>query len=425
MTRSTAAVKRATFVAILVSEFLNLLGAGMASIAVTLTVTTRTAEASTLAVLLAVRTFTSIFFAPFAGVIVDRFHQRHVLLGANGVLTLTVTALFFIVRANHVNFVLIGVVFVVQALADSVAQSLIVSVVRHLANDVDLVRSNSLVYLVQSVPQILAPAIGAWTYAVSGPDIVLGTSLTGLLLSFSLMVVLARGLPVVERGPWQSPFAHVAAGFRFIWSHRGLRRLQLSYSALNFFNGLSAAGLVAYVTRHAGSVGWGSYSAFGGVGLVSGALYMTLRKRPHRADVILPVAQATAAVAGRILLAVPGAHWLWYLGSFGRNAGLQLTGGPMTAIWQRQSPGDALGVVSGCRRLISQGAYPVAVIIGGVSYDWWTTAVSSDGMFFTVLGVAELAAISLWLFGPVRAVFVAADTPVGEQRTGKTDAKAA
>ncbi|WUD76007.1 MFS transporter [Streptomyces sp. NBC_00510] len=423
--RSTAAVKRAAFLTILVSEFLNLLGAGMASIAVTLTVTTKTGEAATLAVLLAVRTFTSVFFAPFAGVIVDRFHQRHVLLGSNAVLAATVAALFFIVRDDQIDFVLIGVVFVVQALADSVAQSLIVSVVRHLASDVDLVRSNSLVYLVQSVPQILAPAIGAWTYAVSGPDIVLGTSLTGLLLSFSLMAVPARRLPVVERGPRQSPFAHVAAGFRFIWAHRGLRRLQLSYSALNFFNGLSAAGLVAYVTRHAGSVGWGSYSAFGGAGLVSGALYMTLRKRPHRADVLLPVAQATAAVAGRILLVVPGAHWLWYLGSFGRNAGLQLTGGPMTAIWQRQSPGDALGVVSGCRRLISQGAYPVAVIIGGLSYDWWTTAVDSDGMFFTVLGVAELAAISLWLFGPVRAVFVAENTHVGEQPMGKTGAKVA
>ncbi|MFD8077003.1 hypothetical protein ACFV3E_30610 [Streptomyces sp. NPDC059718] len=179
------------------------------------------------------------------------------------------------------------------------------------------------------------------------------------------------------------------------------------------------------MTRHAGSVGWGSYSAFGGVGLVSGALYMTLRKRPHRADVLLPVAQATGAVVGHILLVVPGAHWLWYLGSFGRNAGLQLTGGPMTAIWQRQSPGDALGVVSGCRRLISQGAYPVAVLIGGLSYDWWTAAVDSDGMFFTVLGAAELAAVSLWLFGPVRAVFVAENTHVGEQPMGKTGAKVA
>jgi MFS family permease len=413
---TNAAGKRTTFLVVLVSEFLNLLGAGMSAIAVTLMVYARTEGATALAALLAVRTFTSIFFAPFAGLIVDRIRQRRVLLGSNAVLASTVAALFFMARSGRTDFALIAVVFVVQALADSVAQSLIVSVVRNLASDVELVRSNSLVYLVQSVPLILAPAFGAWLFAVTGPDVVLLAGLGGLLLSLCLLGVFARGLPAVEQRGRQSPFAHVASGFRFIWAHPGLRRLQLSYAALNFFNGLSAAGLVAYVTGHTGSVGWGVYSALGGIGLVAGALGMAVNKRPCRTEILLPVAQGAAAVVGRILLLVPGAHWLWYAGNLGRNAGLQITGGPMTAIWQRQSPGDVLGVVSGCRRLMSQAPYPFAMLIGGLCYDGWTKALGSGGMFFACLGIAELAAVSLWLFGPVRAVFVAENRPAGDRQ---------
>lgn len=410
---SPPSARRTTFLVILVSEFLNLLGSGMAAIAVTLLVYSRTHGAGTLAVLLAVRTFTGIFFSPFAGVIVDRFQQRHVLLASNALLTGTVAALFCMARFDRINFVLIALVLIVQALAGSVAQSLLINIVRHLAADADLVRSNSLVYLVQSVPQVLAPAAGAWVFSVTGPSAVLGASLCGLVLSLGLLTVFARGLPAREPVTWRSPFAHMATGFRFIWGNRGLRRLQLSYAAINFFNGLSAAGLVVYVTGHVGSRGWGLYSALGGVGLVGGALWMTVKKRAYRTDVLLPAAQGTAAVVGRVLLAVPGAHWLWLLGNVGRNGGIQVTGGPMTAIWQRQSPQDAMGVVSGCRRLISQGPYPLATLIGGFSYDWWTREFGGGGTFFVVLGLAELAMTSLWMFGPVRAVFRAENVPAG------------
>ncbi|RAG80674.1 hypothetical protein DN069_36885 [Streptacidiphilus pinicola] len=408
---TTTSTRKATFLVVLVCEFLNLLGSGMAAISVTLMVYARTGGASTLAVLLAVRTLTSIFFSPFAGVVVDRFRQKHVLLGSNTVLAATVLVLFLMARSGHVDFTLIGAVFVVQALADSVAQSVIVSVVRHLAADVELVRSNSLVYLVQSVPAVLAPALGSWLFAMTGPGAVLGSSLAGLALSISLMSLFARGLPVVAQGPWRSPFAHVATGFRFIWANRGLRSLQLSYGALNFFNGLSAAGLVAYVTGHAGSVGWGTYSACGGAGLLLGALVMTVNKRPYRTERLLPGAQGSAAVLGRLLLAVPGLHWLWFLGNLGRNAGLQITGGPMTAIWQRQSPDETLGVVSGCRRLLSQGPYPFAVLIGGFCYDWWNRSLGHPDLFFVCLGLAELTAVSLWLRAPIRTVFEAENAP--------------
>ncbi|GIH98196.1 MFS transporter [Planobispora takensis] len=413
----SSAAKRVTFLMVLLSEFVNLLGAGMAAITVTLMVYEETDGASTLATLLAVRMFTSIFFSPFAGVIVDRFSQRRVLLAANAVLGATVAALFWMAQAGRVDFALIAAVFVVQALADSVAQSLIVSIVRHLATDAELVRSNSLVYLVQSVPQVLAPAGGAWAYGVFGPGTVLGASVITLALSVSLMGVFARSLPVVDQGGGGTPYAHVMTGFRFIWGNCGLRRLQLSYSALNLFNGLSAGGLVAYVTGHASAAGWGLYSALGGVGLMAGALFMTVSRRPYRNEVLLPVSQGIAAVIGRILLVVPGLHWLWYFGSFGRNAMLQITGGPMTAIWQRQAPVESLGVVTGCRRLLSQGPYPFALAAGGFLYDWWAASgTQSEGMFFVYLGLAELAAISPWLWGPVREIFIAENTPAHQER---------
>src|SRR5699024_10260024 len=90
----------------------------------------------------------------------------------------------------------------------------------------------------------------------------------------------------------------------------------------------------------------------------------------------------------RVVPGLVAALPVWLVGSAARSGGAQLFNGPATAIWQEQVERHRQGSVFGARRLLGQGPYPLAVLLGGALGDVFANHL---GLFLVTLGCAEVA----------------------------------
>jgi MFS family permease len=111
-----------------------------------------------------------------------------------------------------------------------------------------------------------------------------------------------------------------------------------------------------------------------------------------RVNGITTLVESVPTVAGPILGAVP---LLWMLCAILRNTTAQLMNAPLTAIWQERIPRESQATIFGARRLLGQGLYPIAVLLGGFLADHVLTAEAGFGngdiIVLLLTGAGEIA----------------------------------
>ena len=99
------------------------------------------------------------------------------------------------------------------------------------------------------------------------------------------------------------------------------------------------------------------------------------------------------AVLGRLVVPlVLGSFLLVAVVSFVRNVCTQWVNTPLTALWQERIPRDMQASVFGARRFLGQGAYPLALLLGG----WWAGAGDLSALFIACAVAELLTAGYLW-----------------------------
>ncbi|MFD5425634.1 MFS transporter [Streptomyces sp. NPDC127084] len=362
------------FAAVWGGQLLSLTGSSAAAITIALTVYAETGSATDLVLITAVGTLTSIYLAPIAGTVADRFPRRIVLIFCNAALSTLSVLLALVMSSDSTSnalwlSVLLGLLFAAGILNAALSVTLAASV-RQLRPEADLTRINGVTSLIEAAPTLVGPVLGAAVYAAFSPSIVL------------LFDAATFGIPALlllkmrwDEHPSQAPergrrlFAGAAAGLRFVLGHPDLRRLQISYAAINFCNGLTAAVLTVYVLTASSATDANRNLAMvntaASVGLLLGsAVAVGLGRRVNRAILIGGSLLAAPAV-GRLGLALTAIPLVWAITHAVNSAALQVSNTSLTAIWQERVPPEQQASVFGARRLLGQGPYPVAVLLGG------------------------------------------------------------
>lgn len=388
------------FLVLWVTQAVSVLGSGAASFALGLVVFEQTGSTTSLALVTAVGMFGSIYLAPTAGAVSDHFGRRATALVCNAALagiSLGLAGLAAAGAADHFGPVLV-LVFAAAVLNAALSLTLTASV-REMRQDADLTRINGLTSLLERGPTVVAPAVGAVLYTTVDPAAVF--LLDGATFALGAVVAALVDWRSPPRRPGRSlrPFSGSAAGVRHIWADPALRHLQLTFLGINFFNGLSIAAVTAYVVESARgdgddpAVALGLTTTAAAVGLVAGSLLVLARG--HRWDRVTTVGAGVVlgAVLGRVGLVLTGVVAVWVAASFMRNLFVQAQNAPLTALWQEQIPAGIQGTVFGARRLLGQGLYPFAVLLGGVIADALGPlgAVTSSAVLVAAAAVAEAA----------------------------------
>src|SRR6266545_5562297 len=290
----------------------------------------------------AVSTVTAAFYLPWlltglvAGVLVDRWARRPVLVTADLVraVILTVLAALVFIHAINVLFLVSAVLLVgiAQCFFDSAAQAMIPAVVGR--DKEALTHTNGRFWALDTMGRsLIGPPLGSTTFALNK-----GLPFIGDALSFFVSAALVSRLPQVPapKGPHESVIAAIRSGMQHLIRTRDLRVLALSMGAYNFGYNLAIATFVLYAKEVLGvaDAGYGvllAAMAIGGVLAGWRAAPITQRLSYRQVQAIahliqglawVGVALTTNAVMVGILFVVLGA------------AGLGALVGGVVADWQ-------------------------------------------------------------------------------------------
>jgi MFS family permease len=325
----------------------------------------------------AVSTVTAAFYLPWlltgllAGVLVDRWPRRPVLVAADLVraVILTVLAVLVFVRAVNLLFLVIVVLLVgvAQCFFDSAAQATIPAVVGR--DKEALTHTNGRFWALDTVGRsLIGPPLGSTTFALNKTLPFLGDALT-----FFASAVLVSRLPRIPAsdGPREGLLTAVREGLQHLTHTRDLRVLAFSMGAYNFGYNLAIATFVLYAkdVLRVADAGYGvllAAMAVGGViaGWRAASLTRRLSYRQVQAAALLVQGLAWAGVA-----LAPNAVVVGLLFTF-LGAGSSLASVAVGSARQALTPDKLLGRVVSAFRLFGLGAAGLGALVGGVVADW-------------------------------------------------------
>ncbi|HWN45487.1 MAG TPA: MFS transporter [Thermoanaerobaculia bacterium] len=342
-------------------------GSGLTNFALGVWVFQKTGSVTHYAAIAFFTALPGLLVSPLAGVFVDRWDRRRVMLWSNlfsGLRTLAVAALLWQGRLEiwHV-YVAVAFVSVFRAfhLPAYIASTTLLVPKRHLA------RASGMMQFGQAAAETLAPLLAGLLVAAIRVEGVLFLDFLTLLFAVAalLFVRIPRPAPSAAGAAGKGSMIEEAVyGWRFIRERPGLRGLLLYFAMINLVFSMVSVLVVPLVLSLADATVLGRVLTISSAGLLAGSILMALTggPRPHIYGVL-----GFGLLLG-LALVVVGARpnpWLIAAGLFATMFGAPVINGASQAIWQVKVPPDVQGRVFAVRRMLAQLTAPLGHLLAG------------------------------------------------------------
>ncbi len=394
------------FSVIWAGQLLSLTGSAMTTFGLTVWLWQETGQATAVALHAFFSFAPSLLVGAFAGVVVDRWNRKWVMLLsdiATGLGTLGVFLLLSSGRLEVWHLYALGAwsgavgAFQVPAFAAAVAT---------LVPKDQYARANGMRSLASSSAQIAAPVLAGVLIAFSGIATILLIDLTTLVLAtLALLLVRVPNHRTADgdaRGE-EDLLGELLAGFRFLARHRGLLGLTLAFTALQFFGMLGVTVLAPMIlTRTGGNeAAYGLVSAAIGVGGVAGALLVSIQGGPRRQARAIGLGIA-AGSTGLAALGMARGLLGWSLSAAAAFFFFPLVGAASGAIKQRKVPPVIQGRVFAADQLLQTVGIALGILVAGPLADHlfepaFATSHGWGASFAWLVGAGPGAGMSLLL----------------------------
>ena len=346
----------------------------------------------------------AIFIGPIAGVYLDRFNRRDVMLASNLVQGAVAGMIGILYSLGSLNFlVLLVMLFVLNSGAQFVRPA-VTAMIPGMTEKEDLSTANSLFSLGTSVNQVAGYGIGGVTVLLLGVAVPFYYDSLTFLFAAAMLSLITRSLGAIPNSahdPTLLSSDHVSfrekfvQGLRFIRDSKFLIQLVIVGLVVNFFG----AGIFALLAPYAKNVVSGNAGTYGAllttysVGAVIGSVLVgKLQLRNYVGKVLF------AGVIGQGLVIVGiGFTTILYLAvalSFAIGVLQTMVNVPITVLVQTKVPGDMLGrVFSSLVALLTIVAPVSSALAGGLA-----TSISIGGTFQVFGGMIVLSCAVGYLF---------------------------
>lgn len=348
-------------------QLVSSVGSGLTNFALGVWVFQQTGSVTHYAAIAFFAALPGLLVSPVAGVYVDRWDRRRVMLWADlgsGLRTLAVAVLLWQgeLRSWHVYVaVALASVFRTFHLPAYIASTTLMVPRRHLA------RASGMMQLGQAAAETLAPLLaGLLVTLIRVEGVLLLDFLTFLCAVATLLFVrIPRPAASAEGAGGKGSLTKEAAfGWRFIRERPGLRGLLLYFAMINLVFSMASVLAVPLVLSITDAAVLGQVLTVSSAGLVAGSLLMGITggPRPHIYGVL-----GFGLLLG-LALVVVGLRpnpWLIAAGMFVTMFGAPVINGASQAIWQMKVPPDVQGRVFAVRRMLAQLTAPLGHLLAG------------------------------------------------------------
>ena len=278
MTQRTAIYRMQIFAIVWVGQLVSLIGSGLTSFALGVWVYQRTGSVTQFALISLSIILPSIVVAPIAGVFVDRWDRRQIMLIGDSGASLSTLVIAILLFVGHLEIWHIYLATAVSSACKSIQMSAYTAATTLLVPKEYLGRANGLVYLGQSLAQLLSPILaGVLVVTIQIQGVILLDFITFLVSLVTLLLVQFpkyknTSADVAEK----SSVLHEAAyGWNYVAARPGLLGLMIFLTATNFLISIVEVLVTPLVLSFASTTILGIVLSVGGSGMVFGSLAMS------------------------------------------------------------------------------------------------------------------------------------------------------
>ena len=263
-----------TFLVVWTGQFVSTLGSSLTAFAAAWWVFERTGSATQFSLTVLFEVLPFVVVSPFAGVVVDRYSRRRVMVLSDTVAALSSALLLVLLLVGrlevwHVYLTTLfnSVANVFQGPAYSASVSLLVPKTL-------LGRANGLVQLSGASGRLVAPVAAGFLLAVMGLEGVIAVDLATFTVALATLLLVR--FPQLEKKTEElgTVWHDLLTGWRYLTRRRGLFKLQLFYMLYNFLNNFGLVLTTPLILSFATSKVLGVVLSVGGAGMVLGGLFM-------------------------------------------------------------------------------------------------------------------------------------------------------
>ncbi len=272
-------LKEKNFSLLMFGKITSLIGSNMQSFALSLFVLATTGSATKFASILAVSLIPQLILGPFAGVIVDRFYRKNILIVLDlisGVVVSIFAIIYFV--TGEMTLTNIYILVIILSLISTIDSPALQTIIPTITKREDLVEANALNSLIMSIGSVISPAIAAVTYGELGlKGVFIINSITFFLSALSeVFLVIPRNARKTEKLSLNSFIGEFNEGIRFIVKRKDIINIVTLAIILNFAFGSFTVGST-YISKMILKVSdfqYGMVESFGVVGMIVATFFI-------------------------------------------------------------------------------------------------------------------------------------------------------
>ncbi len=387
-----------TFLTVWLGQLVSQFGSSMTGFAMSIVVFQSNQSVTELAMVLLAANLPGIVLAPMAGVYVDRWNRRTVMLIADSGAALTTLGLAAMLASGEIILWAVILAVALSSVAGAFQEPAYSAAVPTLVEKDLLGRANGLVQLAPAVAILVSPIAAAAILVTGGIATVLIVDVATFLVAVvTLLVVRFPDVRTVGATPL-SVWSEARAGFAFLFDRRGLLVFLLMAAGLNFFLSISNVLWTPLILAYADEIAVGTALTAAGGAMVLGAVTMSAWGGPKRRILgivsMMAVGGVAVGMAGlrpSLGFAILGGAVLMFL--------IPIMNGTSQSLWQVKVPLEMQGRIFSTRRMTATIATPLSFILAGPLADrvFEPLLVADGALAATLIG-------DLWGTGPGRGI---------------------
>lgn len=359
----------------------SLLGSQLVQFALIWWLTQQTGSATVLAIASIVGLLPQVFLGPFAGVLVDRWNRRRVMLGADTIVAMATLVLVYLFWADSIQIGYVYLALFIRALAGTFHSTAMAASTSLMVPQEHLTRIQGVNQMLNGGLNVAAAPLAALLLTLLPIEGVLLVDIVTAVLAITTLLLVAvpqPARPVSDDASLSTLRAYwndLRAGLRYILNWRGLLLITLVAMMINLVLSPTTALMPLLVTEYFNGTAWhlSALEAGFGIGVLAGGLLLGMWGGFKRR--VITSLLGVAGIGAGILLVGLTPVSLFALAVFGMLLGgvmSSLANGPLLAIFQANvAPGmqgrvfTLLGSGSAAMMPLGLGiAGPLAEVIG-------------------------------------------------------------
>lgn len=354
-------------------QAISLFGSQLVQFALVWWLTQKTGSATVLALASLVAVLPNVLLGPVAGVLVDRWNRRLIMLVADALVALTTLGLALLFALDAAQVWQVYVAMLIRAAAGTFQFPAVQASTSLMVPKEHLSRVAGLNQTLQGVLSIAAPPAGALLLGLLPLQGVLaidvGTALFGILPLFFIAIPQPPKVTKATTSDEQPSFwGELRAGLHYVRTWPGLLIILLMATVINFLLTPAASLMPILVTKHFNGLAW-QYAALEsvfGIGLIAGGIALGVWGGFKR-RIFTALTGLIGLGIGFFVIGLTPAQmfWLALASAFLAAAMNAMTNGPIFAILQAAVAPEMQGRVFTLIGSVSSAMAPIGLLIAG------------------------------------------------------------